>query len=391
MIEPNSWQNSPIPPPGWSQTPLGELAHLIRGVIYQKNEASDQPQPGYVPILRAMNIQTEGLILTQNLVFVPEKWVKGEQRLQPGDVVVCMSSGSRELVGKAAQLAEAWRGACGAFCAAVRFKPDIEPKWGGYFFRSDRYRRLVQATATGVNINNLRYDVLAQLPLPVPPLSEQQRLAALIERHFRRIDAGVAALRRAQARLHNYRTAVLEAAVTGRLAAQNPADEPAAALLRRLAAEEGPALFDLPPLPQGWAWARLADISDALGGYAFKSRDYNAAGLQIVKIANVERGGLNLAESPSFISQVEKHIEEKYRLQAGDLLISLTGTRCKRDYGFVALVGQETGLLLNQRVARLRFHAPLDPRFFCWPCKATTFSTVFLLTKPAMSARGMSE
>jgi len=108
----------------------------------------------------------------------------------------------------------------------------------------------------------------------------------------------------------------------------------------------------------------LAAISDALGGYAFKSRDFSASGLQIVKIANVERGRLNLAERPTFINQVEEHIKKKYRLRPGDLLISLTGTRRKRDYGFVALVHDEAGLLLNQRVARLRFHAPLNPHFF---------------------------
>lgn len=387
MTEANNRQifavSAPALPAGWSHLPLSELAHLIRGVVYQKDKAHDKPQPGYIPILRAANIQEEGLVLRQNLVFVPEKEVKAEQLLQPGDVVICMSSGSRELVGKAAQLDELWRGACGAFCAVVRFKAGFEPKWGGYFFRSDNYRRLIQAAAAGVNINNLRYDALAQLRLPVPPLDEQQRLVALIEHYCRRIDAGVAALRRAQRRLQDYRAALLEAAVSGRLVAQDPADEPATALLGRLRGERSSQvalvkpLPDLPPLPQGWTWARLAAISNALGGYAFKSRNFSASGLQIVKIANVERGRLNLAERPTFINQVEERIKEKYRLQPGDLLISLTGTRRKRDYGFVALVRDETGLLLNQRVARLRFHAPLNPHFFVLALQGNHFQNRF--------------
>ncbi|MCK6628341.1 MAG: restriction endonuclease subunit S [Anaerolineae bacterium] len=372
MTEPNNRQilAAPALPSGWTWVSVGELAHLIRGVTYQKDKVRDKPQPGYIPILRATNIQEEGLILGQNLVFGPEKDVKAEQLLQPGDVVICMSSGSRELVGKAAPLEEPWRGACGAFCAVVRFKSGFEPKWGRYFFRSDNYRRLIQAAAAGVNINNLRYDALAQLRLPVPPLGEQQRLVALIEHYFHRIDAGVTALRRAQAKLQNYRAAVLEAAVSGRLVAQDPVDESAAALLGRLRGERisQAALFeplpDLPPLAQGWTWARLAAISDALGGYAFKSRDFSPSGWQIVKIANVEQGRLNLAERPTFIKQVKEQVKERYRLQRGDLLISLTGTRRKRDYGFVAPVQAETGLLLNQRVARLRFHAPLNPHFF---------------------------
>lgn len=385
MTKPNNRQILAAPdlPSGWTQVPVGELAQLIRGVVYQKDKAGDKSQPGYIPILRAANIQEEGLVLGQNLVFVPEKDVKAEQLLQPGDVVVCMSSGSRELVGKAAPLEEPWRGACGAFCAVVRFKSGFEPKWGRYFFRSDNYRRLIQAAAAGVNINNLRYDALAQLRLPVPPLGEQQRLVALIEHYFHRIDAGVTALRRAQGRLQDYRAALLEAAVSGRLVAQDPADEPATALLGRLRGERSSQvalvepLPDLPPLPQGWTWARLAAIADALGGYAFKSHDFSASGWQIVKIANVERGHLNLAERPTFINQVEGRIKEKYRLQPGDLLISLTGTRRKRDYGFVALVRDEAGLLLNQRVARLRFHAPLNPHFFLLALQGDHFQNRF--------------
>lgn len=387
MTKSNNWQIFAVPasalPSGWSQAPLSELAQLIRGVVYQKDKARDKPQPGYIPILRAANIQEEGLVLGQNLVFVPEKDVKAEQLLQPGDVVVCMSSGSRELVGKAAQLDELWQGACGAFCAVVRFKAGFEPKWGGYFFCSDNYRRLIQAAAAGVNINNLRYDALAQLRLPVPPLGEQQRLVTLIEHYCHRIDTGMAALRRAQGRLQDYRAAVLEAAVSGRLVAQDPADEPATALLGRLWGEHSSqvALVEplphLPPLPQGWTWARLAAISNALGGYAFKSRDFSASGLQIVKIANVERGRLNLAERPTFINQVEKRIKEKYRLQPGDLLISLTGTRRKRDYGFVAIVQQEKDLLLNQRVARLRLQPPLNPHFFLLALQGNYFQNRF--------------
>src|SRR5262245_12130475 len=113
---------------GWVELPLGELADLIRGVSYSKVEASSTPQAGYLPVLRATNIQEGKLVLESDLVYVPQKHVKGEQRLRPGDIVIGMSSGSQELVGKAAALTRPWEGACGAFCAVARFKPGIEPK-----------------------------------------------------------------------------------------------------------------------------------------------------------------------------------------------------------------------------------------------------------------------
>ena len=108
---------------------------------------------------------------------------------------------------------------------------------------------------------------------------------AAIEEQFTRLDAGVAALRRARAALKRYRAAVLKAAVEGRLTAAwraaHPDAEPAAALLRRILAErrarweadqrakgkdpakaryDEPAAPDtagLPALPEGWAWATV--------------------------------------------------------------------------------------------------------------------------------------
>lgn len=369
---------------GWLELPLGELAQLIRGVSYPKIEASSTLKVGYLPILRATNIQDDGLVLETDLVYVPQNYVKGEQRLQPGDVVIGMSSGSKELVGKAAQLTRPWLGACGAFCTVARFKPGVEPKFVGYFFRSNCYRHLIRAKSSGININNLRYTDLEQMLIPVPPLSEQQRIVAAIERYFTRLDAGTVVLRRIQAKLSRYKAAVLQAAVAGRLVPQDPADEPAADLLQRLRVMRKPSQAvlsepqpDLPSLPKGWCWASLTAIADVLAGYAFKSTAYSPAGLQVVKIGNVERGKLNLAEKPTFIIEVEDKIREKYLLKPGDILITLTGTRRKRDYGFVAMVQDEAGLLLNQRVARLRFQPPLNPSFFLLALQGDYFQNRF--------------
>lgn len=379
MIAQRSAAPTPLPP-GWIERPLGELAHLVRGVTYQKAEARLTPKAGYLPILRAANIGAAGLALTSDLVYVPQAYLKPEQLLQPGDVIICMSSGSQELVGKAAQLTTAWTGSCGAFCAVARFKPGIDPAFAGHFFHSTGYRRFIQARSSGVNINNLRYSDLEQLHIPLPPLPEQQRLAAALERHLARLDAGTAALRRVQAKLSRYKIAVIQTAVAGRLVPQNPADEPASQLLQRLPAERSTGRDcpqDLPPLPEGWGWAPLAAISDALAGYAFRSSEYSAAGFQIVKMGNVGRGKLDLAENPTFIAAVDEKIKKKYLLHRDDILMTLTGTRRKRDYGFVAMVQDEEDLLLNQRVARLRFRAPLNPHFFLLALQGNYFQNRF--------------
>lgn len=61
------------------------------------------------------------------------------------------------------------------------------------------------------------YQHLKSAKLLVPPLPEQRRIVAEIEKQFTRLEAGVAALRRVQANLKRYRAAVLKAACEGRL------------------------------------------------------------------------------------------------------------------------------------------------------------------------------
>ncbi|MEY3222830.1 MAG: hypothetical protein RLZZ203_1686, partial [Cyanobacteriota bacterium] len=90
-------------------------------------------------------------------------------------------------------------------------------------------------------------------------------------------------------------------------------------------------------LPKGWIWARLDDISEALGGFAFKSQNYSEQGFQIIKIGNIKPGKLNLKDNKTFIDKVDSSILDRYLLKSDDILITLTGTRFKRDYGFVTI------------------------------------------------------
>ena len=113
--------------------------------------------------------------------------------------------------------------------------------------------------------------------IPLAPLPEQRRIVAEIEKQFTRLDAGVAALKRVQANLKRYRASVLKAACEGRLAPQDPADEPADRLLARILAERrakweaehpgkkyvepaAPVTDGLPELPEGWCWARWTSM-----------------------------------------------------------------------------------------------------------------------------------
>ena len=143
-----------------------------------------------------------------------------------------------------------------------------------YLLRHRQYLRLSRLR----DLSNCRHQstrvrrAIWRYPIPLPPLPEQRRIVAEIEKQFTRLDAGVAALKRVQANLKRYRASVLKAACEGRLAPQDPADEPADRLLARILAERrakweaehpgkkyvepaAPVTDGLPELPVGWCWA----------------------------------------------------------------------------------------------------------------------------------------
>ncbi len=277
-------------PDGWVDTTLGNLVRVVRGVSYKKMDARSGSGQGLVPILRATNI---GQALNfQNLIYVPQKYVKHEQMLQVGDMIVAASSGSRAVVGKAAQLKHHWEGSFGAFCFTLR--PDGVPieEYMAWFLQTQDYRNRVSELSAGVNINNLKREHIEETTMPLPPLAEQHRIVAEIEKQFTRLDASVAALKRVQANLKRYRASVLKAAFEGKLVpteAELARDEgrdyePADQLLKRILAERrarwesqeqrrgkykepvAPDTSALPGVPKGWTWSSLGQCFEVYVG-----------------------------------------------------------------------------------------------------------------------------
>ncbi len=162
-------------------TPLGEIASVVRGVTFSKADATDQPADGLLPVLRAGNIQ-DSLVLDDDLVYVPRGKISDKQMLRQGDIVICTSSGSSEVVGKTGFARNDWPGSFGAFCAGIRAKPTkSDPSFLFYYLRSPAFRSWTQKSA-GANIKNIRKSELDRFEVPVPSLPEQRRIAAILDK-----------------------------------------------------------------------------------------------------------------------------------------------------------------------------------------------------------------
>ena len=153
---------------------LGDYIEQIRGVSYKQEDICSSTDNDAVAILRANNIQDDGLNF-DDLVYIKESKISDKQYIQKGDIVVCASSGSKNLVGKAAIASENFPVAFGAFCKVVRPKKLI-PSYIGYFFQSPKYRSTISELSGGANINNIRNEHIDELDIVIVSEKEQESI-----------------------------------------------------------------------------------------------------------------------------------------------------------------------------------------------------------------------
>lgn len=184
----------------------------------------------------------------------------------------------------------------------------------------------------------------SKIRVSIPPIPEQECIVARIEELFSQLDAGVETLKKTKAQLAVYRQAVLKEAFEG----------------------------DYPR-------KQLKEFSKAISGFAFKSSRYSPDGnYVVVKIGNVKERHFDFSRDLTKTLEADDSILEKYLLRRGECLITLTGSRGKRDYGFVAMVGNQNNYLLNQRVAALRFDQSVAlPEFFQYYLASPSYRDMF--------------
>ena len=105
---------------------------------------------------------------------------------------------------------------------------------------------------------------------------------------------------------------------------------------------------------KGWTPRAVNDVASILMGNAFKSADFSENGIQLIRMGNLYQGSLDLDRSPVFLPSDFEQTSSSFLLKPSDLLMSMTGTVGKTDYGFVVQIPEASEqLLLNQRVIKI--------------------------------------
>lgn len=159
---------------------LENYVEQIRGVSYKSTDLFEKLEVGSVILLRANNI-FDSKVNFEDVVYVDKNKVKNNQFLRAGDILICTSSGSKDLVGKAAYIENDLNVTFGAFCKVIRPK-GIESAFLGHFFQSQIYRHSISESCIGVNINNIRGEHIDNLEIPLPSFSEQKAIAEKLDK-----------------------------------------------------------------------------------------------------------------------------------------------------------------------------------------------------------------
>ncbi|HNI38415.1 MAG TPA: hypothetical protein PKZ68_08970, partial [Pseudomonadales bacterium] len=148
------------------------------------------------------------------------------------------------------------------------------------------------------------------------------------------------------------RELILELAVRGKLVPQDPNDEPASELLKRIQAEKAKLVAEgkikkdkpLPPitdeekpfeLPRGWNWVQLDEIGSTFIGLTYSPKDISNIGIPVLRSSNIQNGKIDLSD----LVRVNGNIKSNLFVDKGDLLI------CARN-GSKSLVGK-TAMIEN--------------------------------------------
>lgn len=346
-------------PEGWVWTTLGETFRWGSGGTPTKSAA--EYYDGGIPwaVIGDLNdgllSSTHASISEAGLENSSAKWVT------PGAVLVAMYGSIGKLGVATIPLTTNQ--------AIAHARPGLVPH--SYLFW---YLRSIRGDLAGLGKggtqSNISQTVIKAVPFPLAPLPEQHRIVARIEALFARLDDGIDGLKRAEASVERYRASVLKAAIEGRLTArwrnENPPDETGEELLRRSLAERrkrweqeqlakfvdrgrkppgnwkskykepvAPDTRALPELPEGWCWATVDQMGDVGSGITKGGRKRVAARRPVpyLRVANVQRGGLDLTEIKT-IPASENEIR-RYSLRSGDVLFNEGGDRDKLGRGCV--------------------------------------------------------
>lgn len=358
---------------GWAWATLAELCEI--NPKHAGTHADTLPV-SFVP-MAAVDEQSGAIAAAEDRPYGEVR--KGYTHFAEGDVLFAKITPCMEN-GKAAVARGLTNGiGCGTTeFFVLRSRGAVLPEYLHRFVRQESYRRAARQTMqSGVGQARVPKDFIEHTRVPVPPLAEQRRIVAKLDELLAGSRAARAALDAVPALLERYRQAVLAAAFRGDLtAAWRAANGPVPVALttvrsreaqRRAArsrvAELAAAVHaENIPVPDCWALAPLGSVTRLQPGFAFKSSDFRASGVRLLRGVNIEPGKARWEQVVCLEPDAAMRYEE-YALAEGDIVIAMDRPFISTGLKVARIREADLPSLLLQRVGRFHRSGLLDATY----------------------------
>ena len=346
-----------------------------------------------IRILRGGNVNDLKITTFPEDVFLPEKYHDTDKQIRKNDIIVVASTGSKTVIGKAGYVdVDVFNTQIGAFLRIVRPLLGIIAPYLKLIFATEYYREHIRTQSQGTNINNVKAEYITEFRIPFPPLAEQKRIVAEIEK-FEPLIAEYDRLEQQATKLDieiydKLKKSILQYAIQGKLVPQNSNDEPAFVLLERIRAEKKAQLGkkyvesyiykgddncyyehingkdvditeDIPfDLPDSWSWSRWGELSDSIQ-YGYNAPAKQSGRIKMVRISDIHENQVMWDNVP-YCDIAEEDIST-YLLKENDILFARTGGTVGKSF-LVKNIKEEA--IYAGYLIRTRYNSKLIPQYF---------------------------
>ena len=339
-------------PESWCWCKLSDVCNFESGYAFSSDDYKDKG----TPLVRISNIQ-DGLVSLDNCVYI-EGDIDKRFIINNGDLLIAMSGATTGKMG-------VYQYDCPALLnqrvGNIKVNTSLLlQKYRDYFMQSQG--DLILKLSYGGAQPNVSAKIISDLFIPIPSLNEQEKIVAEIEKWFGFIDEIENGKIELESHIKKTKSKILNLAISGKLVPQDPNDEPAIELLKRINPDFEPCdnshyeniEFDI---PKNWVWATIGDIFEHNTGKALNASNPNGTMLDYITTSNLywDRFELSIIKQMSFTeSEIERCIVRK-----GDLLICEGG-----DVGRAAIWDYDYNIMIQNHIHRLRGKVDICTRYF---------------------------
>ena len=351
------YENVPFEVPGnWCWVKVADISSVI---VYGVSESAKSE--GKFKLLRITDIQ-DNAVNWNTVPYTDYPESKSENYiLQAGDILFARTGAT---VGKSYLVDDAVpeNAIYASYLIKVRVSNMIIPQYVKYFFESGFYWEQIANNSVGVGQPNVNGSSLGNLWVPIPPIQEQRRIVDKLVSWCLMIDKISVNQELITQQIEELRNHILNLAISGKLVAQEPSDEPAIELLKRINPMFSPTHnrhyenVEL-SIPETWCWATIGDVFKHNTGKALNSSNHSGIMMDYITTSNLywDRFDLSTVKQMPF---TEKDLE-KCTVTKGDLLICEGG-----DVGRSAIWNYNYDIRIQNHIHRLRGKANICVRYF---------------------------